>query len=349
MFILAKTQNFMKTRLLFLFLLINLSLRAGDFRGGDIYIQQHTPYAVQANININLVAHSEIDQITICWGDGSCETLGNPQVYQNSAIDTKTLHFFWIHQYFQHGLYDITVQECCWANDIYNMNLMNEQPIVLQASFKLLDPQTEPFNVMPFTPTLPVASGNLNTFLSYDTFVDVQDGDESTFEICAVDVDNYFFLEEIFGQATNFFFDPLTGGFIWFTPPDLGFFIIKVCITTTRSGQMISETSRDILITIDETIGTDDLSDSNNFNVACYPNPAKDIIQLDYELKKNSNVLITLFDAFGIKIKDIISGNRSSGTYKESFDINNLPEGLYFIKIKTEDQAAVVPFIKKQN
>lgn len=336
----------MKFQFLLLFLFFNLVLQAGDIRGGDIHIQQYTAYSVQANININLIIHSEIGQITICWGDGSCDVLGNPQVFQNAAIDTKTLHFFWTHQYNQHGFYEITVEECCWANDIFNMNLFGEQAFVLETSFKLLDPQIESYNVMPLSTALPLSIGNLNEFLAYNSFVIVPDGDQSTFEICAVDVDNYYLLEEIFTQPDNFIFDPLSGGFIWFDPPAPGYFIVKVCITTMRNGQLISETSRDIMIAIYNTVGVENPVSSEDFVLKCYPNPAQDVIHFEYHLKEKSAVEIDFFDAAGKKIKTLLSQG-VEGKNLEMLDIRDLPEGCYFFNIKAREQIGFFPFLKK--
>lgn len=336
----------MKFQLLFLFLFFNLALQAGDIRGGDIHIQQYTAYSVQANIHINLIVHSGINQITICWGDGSCDVLGNPQVVQNAAIDTKTLHFFWTHQYDEHGFYEITVEECCWANDIFNMNLVAEQAFVLETSFKLLDPQIEPYNVMPLSTALPVSTGNLNEFLVYDSFVNIPNGDQSTFEICEVDVDNYFLLEEIFTQPDNFIFDPLTGGFTWFDPPAPGYFIVKVCITTTRNGLLISESSRDILIAIHNTVGVENPVSSKDFVLKCYPNPVQDFIHFEYHLKEKSTVEIDLIDALGKKIKTL-HAQGDEGKNLEILDIRDLSEGCYFIKMKAGDQVGFFPFLKK--
>ncbi len=337
----------MKFKILFFFLILNFSLQAGDFRGGDIHIEQYTAYSVQANINVNLVIHSEVDQIIICWGDGSCDILSSPQILENPSFDTKTLHFYWIHEYNQHGFYDITIEECCWSDDIFNMNLISEQDLVLEASFKLLDPSVEPYNVMPYTATLPISSGNQNTYLVYNSFVNIPENDESTFELCSVDVINYFMLDEIFAQPNTFYLDPLTGGFSWFSPPAPGFFIVKVCITTTRSGQLISETSRDILIAIDNTIGIEDLSHATNFNIKCFPNPAQDFVHFNYHLKEKSIVEIDLFDTSGKKIKTLFSGEKMSGDNEELFDLQDLHQGSYLFRIISADKFGAVPFFKK--
>jgi hypothetical protein len=336
----------MKNSLLFFFLVLSLSLKAGDFRGGDLHIEQYTSLAVQANININLIIHSEIDHITICWGDGSCDILGSPQILEYPSIDSKTLHFYWIHEYNQHGFYEISVEACCWANDIFNMNLINEQPFVLAATFKLMNPQSEPFNVMPLTPTLPVALGNLYEYFVYNSFVNIPNSDESTFEVCAVEVNNYFFLEEIFSQPNNFFFDPVTGGFTWFSPPAPGYFIVKVCITTMRNGQLISETSRDILIAINNTVGIDNLGNAGDFDLKCYPNPILDFIHFEYHLNEKEKVEIELFDASGKNIKTLLSKTKNRGTQIEKFYMQDLSQGFYYFKIKTENQNGTIPFIK---
>ncbi len=329
-----------------LFLLFTATLHAGYFRGGDIHLRQHAPYSVQVNININLLAHAEIDEITICWGDGNCETLNATQTFHFPSIDTKTLHFFWIHQYNQHGFYNITVEACCWANDIFNMTLQGEQPIVLEAFFKLVNPQTEAFNVMPLPLALPVVAGNLHELLDYYTAVSIPEGDVANFEICAVDVPNYILLEDIFPQSNNFIFDPATGSFLWLDPPALGYFIIKVCITVTRQGELISESSRDILVGIDDVISAEQPTDPEAFSPKCFPNPARDALNLEYFLTENTALEIALFDVSGKKVKAFRAEGRE-GKNLEMLDVSDLQNGFYSCKISSPNQSSALPFIKK--
>ena len=329
-----------------LFLLFTVTLQAGYFRGGDIHIQQHAPYSVQANIHINLLIHAEIDEITICWGDGSCEVLSATQTYNFPAIDTKTLHFFWIHQYSQHGFYEITVEACCWADDIFNMNLQGDQPIKLEAYFKLADPQTEAFNVMPLSLALPVVAGQLDAFLDYSSFVSIPDGDVASFEICAVDVQYYYLLDQIFPEPNNFIFDAVTGGFLWLDPPAPGYFIVKVCITTTRQGELMSETSRDILVGIDNVNSAEQLTGFDEFSPVCYPNPAQDALNLQYFLTENTVLEIALFDVSGKTAKTFrVEGHE--GKNLETLDVSDLQNGFYSCKITSPDQSSALPFIKK--
>ena len=335
----------MKVRLLFSFIIFSTSLFAGDFRGGDIHIQQYTASSVQANININLIIHSEVENILICWGDGSCDILGNAQVIEDALIDTKTLHFFWIHEYNQPGTYEISVGECCWANDIFNMNLVEDQDFIINTTFKLVTP-SEPYNVMPYSANLPVIAGNINEYLVYNSLVSIPDSDESTFEICEVEVDNYFLLEDIFTQQNNFYFDEITGGFTWFSPPSEGYFIVKVCMTTTRGGQLISETSRDILIAIQNTVDIDNIEKASTLKLKYQPNPVQDFIQLEYQLTKNSNIKIDLFNISGKQVKTLFSGNKSIGSNTQNFDVDDLPQGFYFLKVMTDNEFTTIPFIK---
>jgi len=335
----------MKFKLLFCFLILSFSLSAGDFRGGDIHVEQYTASSVQVNININLLIHSEIDEITICWGDGSCEVLGNPQILEYPAIDSKTLLFFWIHQYSQFGFYDITVEECCWANDIFNMTLIGDQDFLLETSFKLINPQNGAFNVMPYSQTLPVNIGNVGQYLAYNSLVNIPANDESTFEICEVDVVNYYTLDEIFMQPNNFYLDPQTGGFTWFNPPAQGFFIIKICISTTRQGELISETSRDIFVAIDQALGLEAFK-NDDFDLKYYPNPVNDFLHFEYSLNENSTVEITLFDVLGKQIKTLLSSERNEGKNEEIFKIEDLPQSAYFLKIIIEDQFGTIPIVK---
>ncbi len=68
--------------------------------------------------------------------------------------------------------------------------------------------------------------------------------------------------------------------------------------------------------------------------ITLFPNPANQKFSLEYELIKSANVLIELFDMLGKSVKMLLPATeQSKGVHKNSWQINDLSAGLYFIKI----------------
>lgn len=86
--------------------------------------------------------------------------------------------------------------------------------------------------------------------------------------------------------------------------------------------------------------------DSPIMNV--FPNPVQKEINIQYTLFRETKVNLSIFDVAGRSVRNVISKNQISGTYHKSLSIVNLPQGVYFIKLDTSDDAIVqkVIFIK---
>ncbi len=113
----------------------------------------------------------------------------------------------------------------------------------------------------------------------------------------------------------------------------------NVCLTV--SNPKIGETDTycmNILI-VDNTqnIATID----NDISVNIYPNPANDYINIDYTLCQSSNIDISLFDAKGIKHKEIISDFREKGENYQTLFVGDLASGIYFIKCITNNSIVI--------
>lgn len=87
------------------------------------------------------------------------------------------------------------------------------------------------------------------------------------------------------------------------------------------------------------TRNTLSLSDLFEFDVQIYPNPANDFIQL--ETNAVQNIQVQIMDMLGKRYNALSLGHSSR------IDISNLPSGIYFITIKTDNSSLIRKFIKK--
>jgi len=76
---------------------------------------------------------------------------------------------------------------------------------------------------------------------------------------------------------------------------------------------------------------TDNLIDAASFRV--YPNPANETLRIMYDLKSESDVTFSLLSTSGQTIINRPAGKQISGNLEESFDVSNLPSGLYILRV----------------
>ncbi len=81
----------------------------------------------------------------------------------------------------------------------------------------------------------------------------------------------------------------------------------------------------------------DELVRDGSFRI--YPNPAKDIVTIDFIADNTSEVTITLHNAFGQKLHEIAHENQNRGDVNSvSFDMSTLQGGVYYFRLQNENQ-----------
>lgn len=78
-------------------------------------------------------------------------------------------------------------------------------------------------------------------------------------------------------------------------------------------------------------------------NPRIHPNPVNDVLQVEFFLKKDAEVRITLLDYSG---KELLSEKMKSyiGENRKLFDVSNLATGNYILNIRTEQETVSLPF-----
>ena len=67
-----------------------------------------------------------------------------------------------------------------------------------------------------------------------------------------------------------------------------------------------------------------------------YPNPFNPVTTISYDLPKDSEISLTVYDVEGRKINTLSQGLKSAGSHSEEWSANGLPSGVYFIKLDAE-------------
>jgi hypothetical protein len=68
-----------------------------------------------------------------------------------------------------------------------------------------------------------------------------------------------------------------------------------------------------------------------------YPNPFNPVTKIKFDIAKNSNVKLTVFNSLGQVVKDIYNGHKPAGYYEAEFDASNLSSGTYYYRLETDN------------
>ena len=101
----------------------------------------------------------------------------------------------------------------------------------------------------------------------------------------------------------------------------------------------------DNLLSSDEPFTVVDNTSFNNLSV--YPNPSIDNTNVSFELEKNTDITLQVFDLNGRIVKSIYKNTSlKSGIHNVKVDINDLVQGTYIILLKSESDHKIAKFIK---
>lgn len=106
--------------------------------------------------------------------------------------------------------------------------------------------------------------------------------------------------------------------------------------TVLASGGDFGAEERIVLNIINEvTVDIQQPIDKNTFNV--FPNPAQDNFNIAFDLNETSEVGVSMYNALGKQVQSIQNTTYSSGENNIQMNTRNLPSGLYFVTLHTEN------------
>jgi plastocyanin len=114
------------------------------------------------------------------------------------------------------------------------------------------------------------------------------------------------------------------------------YYVCKNHISSGMKGKIIVEGTTDTLIP--NYPGDDEIS--------VYPNPVNEFANLDFVLRKNEMVNISLYNLLGSKVKVFHNKLFSSGKYNLPLNFSELPSGIYYLNVETKNEVKSIKIVK---
>jgi hypothetical protein len=89
------------------------------------------------------------------------------------------------------------------------------------------------------------------------------------------------------------------------------------------------------------------LNDANAWEVAVYPNPTSTTLNVRFNMPKEDEVSIGLYDMQGKQILLKALGNKSFGSHQEMLDLTDIPNGTYVCRISGKYNSITKQVIKQ--
>lgn len=90
------------------------------------------------------------------------------------------------------------------------------------------------------------------------------------------------------------------------------------------------------------TVGMNE-NDLANMDLNIYPNPSSDVLNITFNAENSEETKVSMLSSTGQLIQEI--NNVSKGQNNISFDVENIPAGIYFVKIQTDKGFYTKPVI----
>ena len=81
------------------------------------------------------------------------------------------------------------------------------------------------------------------------------------------------------------------------------------------------------------------------FSIAAYPNPFNNTTTIEYNIPYSSDVNISIFDIYGIKIMQPVSSKLEKGEYSNVVNMSNVSKGIYYCKLSSGNQTKTIKLV----
>lgn len=114
--------------------------------------------------------------------------------------------------------------------------------------------------------------------------------------------------------------------------------VFSVYYPATPGILMQQVSSNGVLGEVLTTVKEDNISINKDFHLyQNYPNPFNPSTTITYQLPKNGNVTLKIFDILGNEVKTLVNEQKEMGRYTVQFDASSLASGMYVYRLRVND------------
>jgi len=94
-------------------------------------------------------------------------------------------------------------------------------------------------------------------------------------------------------------------------------------------------------------VSTEEIDQSGATKFGVYPNPASGLVNLNYTLTRDSDVLIDVINSVGVRVMSERLGSQKHGTYNTALDLSSLAAGVYMMNLNADGVISTVRVVIK--
>ncbi|MCB0577748.1 MAG: T9SS type A sorting domain-containing protein [Phaeodactylibacter sp.] len=316
-----------------------------EIRGGDISVEQVGDCVSSLTLRAQAVLYFHGQEpsvvpasVELCWGDGNCEQAPLVSAVQ---LEWETVRALYLaeHAYPSRGTYVLSIEECCYPDDILSFQSEPDIPASIQNTYTFLSPVFQGCNgqAMPLQP--PVDIGLSGSVFNHNPNLYDPDGDSLSYRLAELTDPAVYLYPQEFDNCTNSLdIDPVTGDLRWDTPCLPGHYAFGIAVTEWRDGIPIAERLIQLHVLIEEATGLSFFADPGLFRAS--PNPVSGTLRLD--------------GASGMPLEFVLCNvhgqpAREWRALQLPWDVSlsDLPPGIYFLRGTTGKRTFAYKIVKQ--
>ena len=102
----------------------------------------------------------------------------------------------------------------------------------------------------------------------------------------------------------------------------------------------------DALFLAQASVNTQSIS-PEKIQLSAFPNPAQQMTSLQLTLNQASDIRIECMNLAGQMVNSLQAGHYTAGQHSINYDLANLPQGVYMLRVYTEEGAASLRVVKE--
>jgi len=328
----------MKSTILFIFLILcSVGTYAQDILGADLLVDGQASPTVWGYVQIYRTS-VEPRSITIEWGDSTIDTLSTGTLPLLSDDSIYVHQYLILHTYADTGVYDITVRDSFWVDDIVNIEQPGQQALELTNTLWIRHGLSPAFQFTHSALAVDEVSGVIVHRGNYGSPIGFS-RDSLVQRLVPVTETGY-----TFPTASNTI--ECCSPLVWDRPLTAGRHAFGLQLTTWGGGRIMGTATRYMTINVDSSMIVTGAVALDNPEIwgQLYPNPSSERLNFQYKGLETSPADLTIQNLQGQALyrKRV---QLSPALQTHEIQVGDWPAGLYVLRVQSGERQWVRKFV----